>query len=279
MRTVVVTGASTGIGRACAQRLTAGGWRVVGTVRRDADAEALRALGVEPLWLDVTEKASVASLAAAVEALAPGGLHGLVNNAGVAVPGPLETLALEELRYQLEVNVVGQVAVTQALLPLLRPARGRIVNVGSVGGLSVLPFAGAYCASKFALEALTDALRMELSPWGLEVVIVEPGSVATPIWTKALGTDVPAAAARLYGPQLEAVRIALGQTAAGGVAPAAVAAVVARALTARRPRTRYLVGRMAYLRAALRLLPDRLRDRLILRRLSAGPARSTGATP
>ena len=187
---------------------------------------------------------------------------------GLLLAFPLEFLPMDVLRRQLEVNVTGQVAVTQALLPLLRRARGCIVNVGSVGGLNVLPFAGAYCASKFALEAITDALRMELKAWGIEVVLIEPGSVATPIWTKGAGKILSEDASALYGPGIRAMKVAVAATASQGIAPEVVARVIHKALTARRPRTRYLVGRMAYARALLQKLPDRLRDKLLLRRLT-----------
>jgi NAD(P)-dependent dehydrogenase (short-subunit alcohol dehydrogenase family) len=174
---VLVTGASSGIGEATALRLARAGWDVLAGVRREEDAERLRGLGVEPVLLDVTDPAAVAALD--LERL-----DGLVNNAGIALALPLELLPLDELRRVLEVNVVGQLAVTQAVLPAVRAARGRVVNVGSIAGRSSLPFLGAYAASKFALEAVTDALRVELRPWGIRVAIVEPGSIATPIWTK-----------------------------------------------------------------------------------------------
>ncbi len=272
MKTVVITGASTGIGRACALDLDRRGFGVFATVRQAADGAALAmqaSAHLRTLYLDVTDEASIRQAAAEVAAaVGEAGLHGLVNNAGVAEPGPLEFLPLDRLRRQFEVNVTGQVAVTQAFLPLLRRARGRIVNVGSIGGRSVLPFAGAYCASKYALEAVTDALRMELQPAGVEVVIVEPGGVATPIWDKALDEALPPEVEAVYGPALAAMKNAVAKVSTEGVPAEAVARVVHAALTARRPRTRYLVGRMAYLRLLLQKLPDRLRDRLLLRRFA-----------
>jgi NAD(P)-dependent dehydrogenase (short-subunit alcohol dehydrogenase family) len=276
-RTVLVTGASTGIGEACARRLDAMGWRVFAGVRREADAEALRrgaSPRLTPVRLDVTEEAQVRAAAEAVAAAAGGdaGLDGLVNNAGIVVAGPLECLPLAEVRAQLEVNVVGAVAVTQACLPLLRQARGRIVNIGSISGRSAAPFIGAYSASKFALEALTDSLRVELAPWGIEVAIVEPGAIATPIWVKSqalaernLSTVDPGARA-LYEEAMAAMRRVVEEAARRAAPADRVADAVAHALTARRPRTRYLVGADARLQAALaRLLPDRLRDRLTAR--------------
>ncbi len=276
-RYVLITGASTGIGRACALYLDRRGFHVLATVRRPEDGAALSEAATGPLrslLLDVTDAASIGGALGEVTALVgEDGLYGLVNNAGIAVAGPLEVLPLEALRRQLEVNVVGQVAVTQAFLPLLRRARGRVVNMGSIGGRSVLPFVGAYCASKFALEALTDALRMELRPWGIEVSIVEPGSVATPIWQRgeaaaeAMLSDLGPDAGILYGAAMEALRKAVRDTGDRGAPPEAVARVVHHALTARRPATRYLVGSMARIRAILQHLPDRMRDRLLLRRL------------
>lgn len=277
---VVITGASKGIGRACALRLDRAGFRVFAGVRRDADAEALRTAASErltPLRIDVADAGSIAAAARSVaDAVGETGLAGLVNNAGVAIAGPLEFLPPAELRRQLEVNVVGQVAVTQALLPLLRRARGRIVNMGSISGLSALPFTGAYAASKHALEAITDALRVELLPWGIHVVVIEPGVIATPIWETSIHAaeqimeGYPPEASEYYGAVLERVKETAMRGATHGLPPDAVARAVEHALTARRPKTRYLVGRDARLRARLRWLPDRIRDRLIVHRLRPG---------
>ncbi len=272
MGRVLVTGASSGIGEACALRLARSGRDVLVGVRSRADAERLRrsAGGIEPVTLDVTEPASIA---AAVEQLGEGPLEGLVNNAGIAVSMPLEFLPLEELRHQLEVNLVGQVAVTQAFLPHLRAGRGRIVNVGSIAGRSSLPFLGAYAASKHAFEAVTDALRIELKPFGIEVVIVEPGTISTEIWRKGaerfqrLAAELPPDVATLYGERLAAFREAATAAARRGEPADEVAKVVQRALSAERPKTRYLVGRDARRRAAVERLPDRLRDRVYERML------------
>ena len=255
---VVVTGASSGIGWATALALAHGGWLVFAGVRRGADGEALLATAgaigagtlLRPVELDVTDEGSVARAAGEVGAeVGRRGerLVGLVNNAGIAVAGPVEEVPLARLREVLEVNVVGAVAMTQALLPLLRAGRGRIVNVSSVSGRIASPFLGAYAASKFALEALSDALRVELMPWGLAVVLVEPGPVATPIWGKGaalaeedragIGDDSP------YAPYLERVRAAFGDGAMRGITPEEVAAVIARALSVPRPRARYPMGR------------------------------------
>ncbi len=273
---VVVTGASTGIGRACALRLDRMGWRVFAGVRRPADGEALRAKAsarLLPVELDVTDEASIARAAGRVAAdTGDAGLGGLVNNAGISVAGPLEFLPLEELRRQLEVNVTGQVAVTQAFLPLIRKGNGRIVFMGSISGRLATPFLGPYAASKFALEAIADALRVELRPWGIRVSIVEPGSIATPIWEKGqdaadeLEQQLSPRGHELYDPAIAAVRQAARDAAARGVPPGRVAKAVAHALTARRAKTRYLVGNDARLQLTMAsLLPDRARDSLVSR--------------
>jgi NAD(P)-dependent dehydrogenase (short-subunit alcohol dehydrogenase family) len=273
---VVITGASTGIGEACALHLDKLGFRVLAGIRKAADGEALRhraSARLVPIRLDISDETEVEQAARNVtEALRGGGLAGLVNNAGIVVAGMLEFLPLDALRRQLEVNVVGQVAVTQALLPHLRKARGRIVNIGSISGLIASPFTGVYDASKFALEALTDSLRMELRPWGIHVSIVEPGNIQTPIWEKslaaaeALQAQLPAEAERLYGPYLRAARTATRKSAAEAAPAAVVVKAVAHALLSRWPRTRYMVGRHAGLEVRIgRWLPDRWRDALIAR--------------
>jgi NAD(P)-dependent dehydrogenase (short-subunit alcohol dehydrogenase family) len=198
------------------------------------------------------------------------GLFGLINNAGIAVAGPLEAVPIPDLRRQLEVNVIGQVAVTQAFLPLIRQARGRIVNMGSIAGRSAMPLMGPYSASKFAMEAITDALRLEVQQWGIHVSIVEPGAIATPIWDKSgkdaadLEAATPAELRTLYGAVVAGVRKVIGEAAERAISPDVVAKVVEYALTASRPKTRYLVGTDAKIRALMaKLLPDRLSDRLL----------------
>jgi len=202
------------------------------------------------------------------------GLSGLVNNAGIAIGSPLELIPLQQLRRQLEVNVVGQIAVPQAVLPLLRRAGGRIVNMGSIAGRGTIPMMGPYSASKHALEALTDALRLELYPWGIEVSIIEPGAIATPIWDKSMQTSVdvesemPAEGRHLYEAAARSVRESVVQAAARAIPADAVVKAVLHALTAKRPNTRYLVGRDAKLRAVmLRWLPDRLQDWILKKAL------------
>lgn len=275
---VVVTGASSGIGRATALHLDSLGFQVFAGVRKDADAESLRSEGserLEPLEIDVADEASVAAAARWVaERTGDGGLAGLVNNAGIGLGGPVELLSLDDLRRQLEVNVVGQVAVTQSLIPQLRRANGRIVFMSSVGGRLAIPFMSPYHVSKWGLEALADSLRVELRPWAIEVVLIEPGSIATPMWDKAQDraddviSRMDAEGRKLYGENVAALQATAQEEAARGIPPQRVAEVVAAALTARRPRTRYLVGRDAKINARVRrLVPDRVFDRLISRQI------------
>jgi NAD(P)-dependent dehydrogenase (short-subunit alcohol dehydrogenase family) len=268
-RAVLVTGASSGIGLATALRLARAGWRVLGGVRSEEDAVALRVQGVEPVELDVTHPAQIAAAAE----VAGEELHGLVDNAGIAIAAPLELVPLEELRRQLEVNVVGQVAVLQALLPALRRARGRVVLMGSIGGRSALPFLGPYAASKHALEALADVLRVELAPWGIPVSIVEPASVRTAIWMKgttqadAMRDEVASETSALYAERIERFK-AVALKRGPGIDPDVVARAVEHALTAKRPKPRYLVGRDAHLRAWVERLPTRVRDRVLAKALT-----------
>ncbi|MBS1868726.1 MAG: SDR family NAD(P)-dependent oxidoreductase [Actinobacteria bacterium] len=272
---VVVTGASSGIGEACVRRLAGLGFHVIAGVRKVEDGERLRGEipGVTPLVLDVTDAASIAAAAQAVrDATGDRGLAGLVNNAGIAVPAPVEHQPIDDFRHQIEVNLIGQVAVTQAFLPELRAARGRIVNMSSIGGKVAVPLLGAYAASKFGLEGFSDTLRRELRPWGVHVAVIEPGTIATPIWDKGIasGDELEATlsgqAKRDYGPLIATVRTASEQGAKTGLPPDAVAKDVAHALTARRPRTRYLVGREAKSRALLaRIAGDRIVDNAVAR--------------
>ncbi len=271
---VVVTGASTGIGAACALNCAGRGMTVFAGVRDPRAGEALAAKGgpsIIPIMLDVTDEPSIARSAEVVQrAVGAAGLGGLVNNAGIVIGSPLEVIPLSQLRKQLEVNVIGQIAVTQAFLPLLRRARGRIVNMGSIAGRGTIPLLGPYSASKYALEALTDALRMELRPWGIQVSIIEPGAIATPIWDKStkeaenLEASASEEAKALYGEAVIRIREAIAQAAQRAIPPDAVVQAVHHALTAARPRTRYLVGTDAKLRAwMVKWLPDRVQDRLL----------------
>ena len=277
MRSALITGCSTGIGRATALRLDERGWRVFAGVRKQEDADSLAAAGSErlvPLIVDVADAASIELAGERVTAAAPGGLDGLVNNAGVAYSGPLEFVPLDDFRKQLEVNLIGHLAVTQAVLPALRLARGRIVNITSIGGIVATPFFGPYNASKFALEALSDCLRVELRPWGIETIAIEPGSVATEIWERGGDTAremqerMPPEAAELYGEAMQAMARVSAETGERGIPPEEAAAAIERALTAKRPKARYLVGRDARTMAgASRALPAKVYDRLVRRTL------------
>lgn len=270
--TVVVTGASSGIGRATAEHLADAGWQVFAGVRRQADADALARASITPLLLDVTDADSVRAAVAGVREQAGDRLDGLVNNAGISLGAPVEFVDLDELRSLFEVNVVGLVATTQAFLPLLRNAPGRIVCIGSISGRFAFPFLGGYAASKHAVEALCDSLRTELRPWHLPVSLVEPGNVDTAIWDKgradfdAKVAAWPDEAQRLYGDTVPLMRRVVEQSQRHSVPPQRVARSVEHALTARRPRARYLVGADAHAQAILRRLPDRPRDAV----LSAG---------
>jgi len=267
---ILVTGASTGIGRACALRFAELGYRTFAGVRKPSDGEDVKAQAsgnIEPLQLDVTCPQSIAGALAAVgeEPLA-----GLVNNAGIATVGPLELLPIDAWRKQFEVNVIGLVAVTQAFLPLLRRGRGRIVNIGSIAGRSALPGSGPYDSSKSAVDAITDVLRMELHAWGISVSLIEAGAVATPIWEKSfreadeLSRQVGAERYALYGRLMATLRQEAMQSARKAAPVTAIVKAVVHAMTARRPKTRYLVGQDTWLWLLLNLLPDRWRDRLIL---------------
>lgn len=271
-----MTGSSTGIGRATALRLDREGWRVFAGVRREEDAESLRAEASErlaPVGLDVADAAQIAAAADLIgKEVGESGLDGIVNNAGVAVLGPLETIPLDDFRRQIEVNLTGQVAVTQAMLSSIRRARGRVVFVSSIGGRMALPFGGPYHAAKFGLEAAADCLRQELRPWRIGVSVIEPGSIDTPIWERGeqiadeISARSPAAQGELYGEAIERFRKAVRGTAERGIPPDKVAAAISHALSASRPRTRYLVGADAHGQAlAARLLPDRILDAVIRR--------------
>jgi NAD(P)-dependent dehydrogenase (short-subunit alcohol dehydrogenase family) len=272
VKTVVITGASKGIGRATALHLAKSGFTVFAGVRAQADADSLRAEAngaVRPVLLDISDSAQIAAAVETVRAVVgEHGLSALVNNAGIAVPAPLEFMPLDDFRHQIEINLTAQLAVTQAFLPCLRQARGRIVNVSSIGGRVAGGMLGAYHASKFALEALSDALRIELAPAGIDVVIVEPGNIATPIWESGAATferllgRMSPQVMQVYGEPIAKTRANVARSSANATSPETVARTIAAALTARRPRTRYLVGLDARIAARiLANLPARLRDR------------------
>jgi NAD(P)-dependent dehydrogenase (short-subunit alcohol dehydrogenase family) len=276
---VVVTGASTGIGRATALLLDQKGYRVFAGVRKDEDAKSLKAEGSErlkPIKIDVTKERSIAAAKRNVgKAVGDEGLVGLVNNAGVGGGGPMEFVPIDDFRDTVEVNLVGQVAVTQAFLPLIREGRGTVVFLASIGGRIASPFMASYSASKFALEGIGDTLRREVSPWGIDVVVVEPGSIATEIWRK--GSDqveeqmerMPSDAERLYGDQMRSwAQAFLVETGGRGIPPKKVAQVIHRAIRSDKPKARYLVGTDAKVGAKLHAaVPTRTFDRMLRRQL------------
>ncbi len=272
--TIVITGASSGIGRTCALELDRRGFRVFAGVRSEEAAKNLQAAGsvrLTPLQIDVTQQDSIAAAAELVaQAVGENGLAGLVNNAGIAAPGPVELVPIEAWRQQLEINVLGVVAVTQAFLPLLRKLRGRIVNISSVSGAISSPYLGAYCASKFAVEAIADALRLEVRRWGIHVSNVEPGPIDTHIWkksedmTQSLIGQVSAEKFSLYEAEIAKVRDVVARTAAAAAPVETVVRAVVHALTSPRPKTRYYLGWSVWLCFKIvRMLPDGIRDWLV----------------
>jgi NAD(P)-dependent dehydrogenase (short-subunit alcohol dehydrogenase family) len=274
---VVVTGASTGIGRATALHLDNLGFRVFAGIRKEKDAEALRDAAssrLQTIHLDVTDSGSILEASRVVsDAVADSRLLGLVNNAGVVVTGPTEFVPLDDWRQQLEVNLLGQIAVTQAFLPLLRESHGRIAFVSSIGGRFPQPFFGPYCASKAGLELVADCLRVELTPWSIGVSLIEPGVVATPLLSKGLAQvdemlSGNSPDGELYGAAIARASESSARFLERAIVPEKVAVAIAHALTSARPRTRYLVGPDARLLALIKkVLPDRARDAMILRLL------------
>ena len=264
IKTVLITGASTGIGEACALVLAERGWRVFAGVRKAADADRLQAQAPDnltPVFVDITQAEQIDALAEQLaELVGDRGLDGLVNNAGTAVAGPMEAVPMAQLKHQFEVNFFGHVAVTQAMLPLLRRAKGRVVNMSSLSGQIVPPFFGPYAASKHALEVFGDALRVELAPWGIKVVNIEPGSIATPIWEKGLSTNkamlnnLPPEMLALYGRYFGAVTQSADNWGQRGIPARQVGQVVHKALTTRLPAARYPVGLDAKLMIMLHYL-------------------------
>lgn len=278
MKSVVVTGASSGIGYAIAADLLSKGYQVFGSVRSELDGQnCVSKLGSHfiPLIFDVTDEAAVRREAQRVrDAISPQRLSGLVNNAGIAVPGPMVHLPINEFRRQLEVNVTGQLIVTQAFAPLLgmdktlQGAPGKIINISSVAGKMTNPFTGAYSASKHALEAISTSLRIELLLYGIDVVVVGPGAVRTPIWEKADKVDLSAYATSDYGPFLDKVRKFMLSRGANGLDPSDIATCVGKILEGSAGRTRYSLVKNKFSNWTLpRLLPDRMLDGIIAKRL------------
>jgi NAD(P)-dependent dehydrogenase (short-subunit alcohol dehydrogenase family) len=277
MKSVVVTGASTGIGWGCVKVLTKKDFHVFGSVRRQADADRLTAEFGErftPLLFDITDAAAVKRGAEQVAAkIGNETLAGLVNNAGIAVPGPLLFVDADELRHQLDVNVIGQVSVTQSFAPLLgadrsrKGERGRIVMISSVGGRNASPFVGPYNASKFALEGLSESLRRELMLYRIDVIVVAPGAVATPIWDKADAVDVSRYDNTPYASALAKVKDFMISNGRKGFPPEKIGQTVCVALTARKPKVRYTVTPDPLQNLMVHTLPKRMVDRMIAKRL------------
>ncbi len=276
---VVITGASTGIGRETALYLDEEGYRVFAGVRKPKDAEALARSSttgrLTPIMIDVTEADSIAAASEQVaSAVGQEGLVGLVNNAGVATAGPVEHLPVAEFQKVIDVNLTGQYAVTQAFLPLVRRGEGTIIFITSIGGRVASPFFSAYNAAKFGLEGLADALRREIKPWKMDVVVIEPGSIATAIWERGTNEFERAEAElgpegkRLYGSQLAAMKRVMGETAERGIEPLEVAKVIEKAISADNPNTRYLIGKDAKIMYGLqRLVGDKRFDSLMRRNM------------
>lgn len=290
---VLITGSSSGIGEATALEFHRRGFQVFAGVRSEVDGERLRSQAsprLIPVRLDVTDESQIAEAAQMIDqVVGPAGLGGLVNNAGIVVAGPLEVLPLDEIRRQMEVNVIGHLAVTRAMLPMLRRARGRIVNVGSFNGRIAPPYMGAYAASKHAMEAISDVLRVELRAWKIHVALIEPGGTATPIWEKslAMATDIAKTASpealALYEAEIEAFRKAVHKMAESASTVDGSVRAIVHAMTARWPKTRYPVGLATNLLFRLRKwIPDRVLDWMIVRSLglpgNSGAAASAGST-
>lgn len=282
---VLITGASSGIGYATATLLARHGTIVFAGIRRQIDGEMLLREGagnIKPMLLDVADSTSLMRARAKIESLREYRLDAIVNNAGIALAGPLELLPLEELRKQFEVNFFGAIAAIQTFLPLLRESCGRIVNVSSISGKLATPFAGAYSASKFALEAASDALRLELRPFGVSVSVVEPGSVRTPIWRRSTDASLKildeASVGRAdYDTAIRQMMRVAQQQELRGIAPERVAQTIERALTAKHPRARYLVGLDARMRLLVARLPEPIRDMLIAAAMGGIAKQAAGA--
>ena len=275
-KTIVITGASTGIGKACALHLDKLGYQVFAGVRTETDALSLQDASSDRLttfYIDIAKSESILSATNMLKStLKSVGLDGLINNAGIVVAGPLEFVPIDSLRSQLEINVIGHIAVTQALLPLLRQAQGRIINMSSVSGRVATPFLGPYAASKFALEALSDSMRLELMPWDINVSVIERGPISTPIWTKSIEATklmidkLPKKAKVLYGPAFQAALLWENNIEQSMSTPEVVVRAVVHALTSRKPRIRYRIGLSGFAADIFaRFLPDVLKDWLIKR--------------
>ncbi|MBL9098881.1 MAG: SDR family oxidoreductase [Alphaproteobacteria bacterium] len=282
-KSVVVTGVSTGIGWGATKVLTKAGYRVFGSVRKQSDAKKLQdefGANFVPLIFDVVDEKAVQAAAASVrQALAGQRLFGLVNNAGIAVAGPLAYMPVEEFRKQLDVNLTGVVIATQAFLPLLgidpdlKGKPGRIVNISSVGGRNATPFLGAYNTSKFGLEGLSEALRRELMPFEIDVVVIAPGAVATAIWGKTGEAELKRYANTPYAPQLAKLQAVAAEQGRKGLSPERLGRSILTALSAAKPKVRYVVTPEPVLNFVVNRAPKRTVDRLIAGRLGLMPAK------
>jgi NAD(P)-dependent dehydrogenase (short-subunit alcohol dehydrogenase family) len=266
----IITGASTGIGAATARELARRGFHVLAGVRRDRDADAIRGPHIEPLIIDITNPDHIRALATRVHGDPQGRtVRALVNNAAIAVNAPVEAFAIDEWRRLFEVNLFGHIAVTQTLLPALIRSKGRLINISSVGGRIAMATYGPYAGTKFALEAVSDSLRREIAPFGVHVVVVEPGAVRTEMAGGAIATAHELALAmtpeqsQRYAGLVQAITAQTASFTASGLPADAAAKVIAKAVMARKPRTRYTIGRDAALLTLLaRILPDRILDRV-----------------
>jgi NAD(P)-dependent dehydrogenase (short-subunit alcohol dehydrogenase family) len=278
IRSVVITGASRGIGRTTALLLDRSGFKVFAGVRRPEDGEQLvrKSKGnIFPVVLDVTKQDTVDSAAVRIaDVLRNSGLWGLVNNAGIAVAGPMEFMPMERIREQFEINFFGQISVTQIFLPLIRQGKGRIVNISSKEGILAMPLVGPYCASKFALEAFSDALRLELKQWDIPVSIIQPGSIATQIIEQSISSaeecvrDLPRHAGELYNECFIAARKTAAKVLKTAIPPDKVAGTILKALTDKKPKSRYTVGIDAgALSIMKKFLSDNMMDKIILKQM------------
>ncbi|PRX10904.1 UNVERIFIED_ORG: short-subunit dehydrogenase [Martelella mediterranea] len=267
---IVVTGASSGIGAATAQEMARRGYHVLAGVRREQDARDIQGPNIEPVLIDITHPDDIAALAQRIDTDPPGrALRAVVNNAGIGTNAPVEVFDLDAWRKLFEVNYFGHIAVTQKLLPALLRSKGRVINISSVGGRIAMATYGPYAGAKFALEALSDSLRRELAPSGVDVVVIEPGAVQTKISGRAIAVANNVAAAMTpeqterYGALIHAVTAQAAAADKTGAKASVAANVVVRAITSRRPRTRYGVGREAALLGLMSLLPDKVIDWLL----------------
>jgi len=277
---VFISGSSSRIGRACALALDKLGYDVFAGIRRTEDGQSLRQVAsdrLHPVIVDITNREQIAAAAETVrQGLGDRPLVGLINNAGIAVGGPLEFVPIDRLRHQLEVNLIGHISVSQVFIPLLRKSRGRIINVGSIAGTFASPLMGPYCASKYAMEAISDVLRRELRPWNIKVSLLEPGIIDTKIWQKARVQsdraikEAPDEMIQFYGPLMELVRKHAEDIEKSAQSPAVVAKAVVHALTAAHPKARYRVGPKARTQKVLSWLPENIQDRIIASYLKWG---------